>query len=213
MKKCWNDIGVFGLAICDDLNIYGHCRHCPKYSEGGRSLLDREIPGGLIDEWTEKLTKGKKELADSYQSLVVFKINGELLAMPSSGFQEIISVRQVHTVPFRSDKVFRGLVNVNGELLLCINSAGFFGFNNIPEEKNPNPVMAVLKNDQERYVFEVDSIVGVVQIYPASITNAPSTVGKSPKAFTRGIFKLKENDVGIIDEVKLFSELDNRITW
>jgi Magnesium chelatase, subunit ChlI len=38
-NDCWNQIGVFGDGTCPELAKVIHCRNCPVYAAGGRSLL------------------------------------------------------------------------------------------------------------------------------------------------------------------------------
>jgi Magnesium chelatase, subunit ChlI len=44
-RDCWNQIGVFGDGTCPELAKVIHCRNCPVYAAGGRSLLLIGPPG------------------------------------------------------------------------------------------------------------------------------------------------------------------------
>ena len=51
---------------------------------------------------------------------MVFRIGAEWIGLPTDVFQEVAEECIVHTLPHRRGGVLAGLVNVRGELLLCV---------------------------------------------------------------------------------------------
>ena len=54
------------------------------------------------------------------KTVVIFRIGTEWLALPTGIFQEVVDQCVVRTLPHRRGGILRGLVNVRGELLLCV---------------------------------------------------------------------------------------------
>ena len=217
--KCWKDQGVFGHTECEKLSKYGHCRHCPEYSKAGRTLLEREIPEGYIDEWTEIISKPKEVESQDTVSLVVFRLSSEWFALKSNFFQEAVEVKPIHYVPFRTNRIFKGLVNVNGELLLCISGTELLGVNEngkkIDESQKIETFnrMVVVINNGNRFVFQVDEMLGIIRLPSDMIEKSPATVSNTVRAFSGGVFWLKKKNVDLLDEERFFKGIQRSFTW
>jgi chemotaxis-related protein WspD len=216
IEKCWKIIGVYGDGSCEKINSYIHCRHCPIFAKAGRSLLDREITEKAIKEWTEIYSTPKKQEATDSLSVVVFRIHNEYFALKTKYFQETIELKAIHTVPFRTNNVFLGIVNVGGELLLAISAKNLFDLSEtlyeIPQIASFKRMVVVIFNGH-RCVLPVDEVIGVTQISESIIQKAPITLAKSPTSFSSGIFNLNNKNIGLIDETKFFSALDKNLSW
>ena len=123
MGDCWNTIGTAGDGTCPKLAVHVHCRNCPVYSEKGRSLLDRPPPEEYLEEWRAVLVQSKDEDAGQKISVLIFRLGHEWIALKSAFIEEIVPTRIIHSIPHRSSDVLLGLVNVRGELLLCVSLA------------------------------------------------------------------------------------------
>ncbi len=213
--KCWKEIGVWGLSTCEKLDKYIHCRHCPEYSKAGRQLLNRPIEKKSISEWTKQFSKEKTETQDITLSVVIFRIENEWLAIRTEYFQEIQEWRQSHSIPFRTNRVFKGIVNINGELLLCISASELIGVGN----KGVNIVdlakkrLIILKNENLRYVIEADEFIGVISISQEELQKTPSTISKSPKSLSVRLFNFKNLQIGLLDQDKLFNTIEEELVW
>lgn len=216
-EKCWKEIGVFGNGTCEKLNNWGHCRHCPEYSKAGRKLLDRPIPPGLIQEWTSVIASKKEAETQGTLSVVVFRLSGELLAFKTIFFQEAVEVKKIHSIPSRTNNIFLGVVNINGELLLCVSAPALLGINETAEDtENKKRIykrMVVVNKDNQRFVFAVDEFIGIVRISSDNIQKAPATLYKSPNSLSAGIFEMNNKNVGLIDEDKFFQSLKRSLNW
>jgi chemotaxis-related protein WspD len=216
MERCWKTIGIRGNASCSLLPKHGHCRHCEQYARVAKSLLDREIPGDELREATVQLAGGKPPLPVTRVSLLIFRIRAEWLAVPTQFLQEVLDPRPIHVVPFRSNKVFTGLVNVNGELLPCFSVADLLQLSTEPADKlpaeNSRPSrLVVFEKEGRRFVFPVDEILGVRRLALEGMVHPPSTLGKSPGTFTRGVVELEGKAIGWLEEQKLYSGLEGSL--
>lgn len=209
--NCWKEIGISGDSSCVRLTEMVHCRNCEEYNKAGRQLLDREIPEGFLDEWTRNLAGIKETEAKEAVSVIVFRVREEWLALRTICLQETVSGRPVHDVPSRSNVIFRGVVNVNGELLLCMSTADALGkgseirpsyYGNAAYER-----MLVVRLEGERYVLPVDEVLGIHRISVTDFGEPPATISKSPAAFVKSVFNFKEKRVGLLDEKSFHNAL------
>ncbi len=211
---CWKKTGVFGDKTCPELAVLGHCRHCRDYTTAGRRLLDREAPEGYPAEWSEILAAPKEEGKTETLSVIVFRLGPELLALKTVFFQEAAEAAHPHGIPLRTSEVFKGIVNVNGELICCMSLAALL---EIPleadaaEGRKVYPRLVVIARQGQRFAFAADEVLGVHRFPPETLQEPPVTVAKSVRALTAGIFLHEDRTVGLIDEEKLFPALTRRL--
>jgi len=215
-RFCWQDTGVYGDRSCERLAGEIHCRNCAEFSRLGRTLFDREMTAEFEREWSERTAAAKGAGTDGAVSMVVFRLREEWFALRTVIFEQISECHPVHRVPFRSGGAFHGLVNVNGELLLCASlgrllsvaetSAGGAG-------DDPRRRVCVIRRERERTAFVVDEVLGIRLIAPGSAPNAPVTVTRAPAAHTVACLRMEEREVGLLDEAHLFESLGRSLRW
>src|SRR5437773_6441225 len=127
IDDCWNRIGVRGDASCPELEQHVHCRNCPKYSTAALALLDRDPPAEYRSHWTGHFAQGKQIQEPDAHSAVIFRIGTDWFALPTIIFDEIAEQRTIHTLPHRRGGMVLGLVNVRGELLVCVSLKKMLG--------------------------------------------------------------------------------------
>jgi chemotaxis-related protein WspD len=115
-------------------------------------------------------------------------------------FARVIDARAVHTVPGRTSGAFLGLVNVDGELLLCCSTAQLLGL----EWKTKPRRMFVAARDSERFVFAAEEVLGLRRPPRSEFKDPPVTISRAQSAFTTAIFDLDGRNVALIDEGRLF---------
>lgn len=211
---CRKTIGTFGDRTCPELAVWIHCRNCPAYAATGRRLLDRPIPDGRREEWAARLADPKETDAVETLSVIIFRIRGELLALRTACFQEAAEIASPHSVPLRTHEAFRGIVNVNGELLLCMSAAALLGIDAEAAPAAERKVYArlvVIHREGQRFVFPVDEVLGVFHLPAGDIEEAPATVSKSALALTSGVFAWQGRKVGLIEEEQFFAALNRSL--
>ena len=213
MQNCWTHIGIYGDSSCEKLEDYVHCRNCPVYYEAARSLFDRDIPIGYLEEWAKVYAGSEETEPPGTFFAVVFRLKDEWLALRTVHLQEVTKNRPVHYVPFRSSNVFLGLVNINGELVPCVSAADILGLTGDTEEQSNESRMIVIKRDKERFVFPVDEMLGLRRLSPEDKQKTPATLSKSSTALSTGVFSLDEKTVGFLDEDKFFESLKRSLVF
>jgi chemotaxis-related protein WspD len=208
---CWKHIGILGDSSCPRLVELVHCRNCSEYNRAGRSLLDRQVPDEFREEWTRDLAGLKERAVQDAVSLIIFRIRSEWLAVRTTCLQETTYVRPVHRVPFKTNNVFRGIVNINGELLLCVSLADLVESASVGDvEKDDSTVykrMLVIDMEGERYVFPIDEVLGISRISLGALSDPPVTMSKAPTGIVEAIFNVDERRVGLLGEEKLIRSL------
>src|SRR5262245_22690874 len=123
---CWNRIGVHGDRSCPELERVVHCHNCPVFAAAGRHFLDAPSPAGYLEEWTRRLAEREEALPVDLHGVLVFRLGEEWLAMAVAMLVEVTSPRPIHRVPHRGGAL-AGLVNIRGELHLCVRLAEVLG--------------------------------------------------------------------------------------
>lgn len=215
-ERCWKRIGVWatGGARCPELKRVIHCRNCEVFTKAGRNLLERDLPDEYREVWGQLLLEKKQEGPTGTFPVVTFRLEGEWLALPAQHFSEIIDPVPIHTVPHRKKPVLKGVVNVHGEIQLCISLKDLIGLEEAPEEKkggNQQERMMVVCKDGDVWVFPVQEIYGVHHVHPGLFQNVPATVAKSKSSFTRRIFHWEGRHVALLDDELLFYSLKRSV--
>ncbi len=214
---CWNRIGVRGDSSCERLADYVRCLNCPVYEAAAAKLLERPIP--RVDLSQHDVRAPEHQQADAQgasESFLVFRIGGEWLALPTSIFKRIVQTRAIHTLPHRQHDAVLGVVNVQGELLVCLSLAHLLGFESGPathddRARHDLPRMLVVSRAEEHAVFPVDQVDGVHRIAAASFCPPPATLSHAAAAHTRAVAPWRGMSVGLLDAHALFDTLNRSL--
>jgi len=215
ISDCWNKIGVSGDGTCAELKKFVHCRNCPVYSTAGALLLDRSPPDGYRRDWTEFFSREKKRVTPGRMSAVIFRIGAEWLALRTRTFQEVVERRMIHSLPHRREGVVLGLVNVRGELLICVCLGRLLGIDYSFSDERRRALcdrLVVAEWQGSRLTFPVDEIHGIHRYHAEELKEAPATVAKADSSFTRGVLAWQNRMVGHLDEELLFSTLNRSLS-
>src|SRR3954462_5683075 len=98
---CWNHIGVHGNRSCPELATAVHCHNCPVFAAAGRQFLDAASPSGYLEDWAERLAALPETAAADIQSVLLFRLADEWLALPVTVIVEVTGPRPVHRIPYR----------------------------------------------------------------------------------------------------------------
>jgi chemotaxis-related protein WspD len=224
LNDCWNRIGVRGDRSCPELAKVVHCHNCPVFAAASRRFLDAPAPEGYQEEWTERLVAPVEETATDLQSVLIFRVGEEWLALRVQVLLEVTSPRRIHRIPHRAG-LLAGMVNIRGELHLCVHLAQVLGAKSggkgAPAEANgpeappsvdgAQPRMIVVQHESDRWVFSVDEVDQVYRFSTAELTGAPATLARAAGRMTQGVFTWRERSIGYLDDARLFKALRTRI--
>ena len=199
--SCRNTVGVWGDRSCPELPEHVHCRNCPVYARIGRSVLEREAGGAYLEDWRARIAAEEAPAATHQRSLVVFRVQGEWLAVPTRLLREIVEPLVAHQVPHRRDPRFGGLLNVRGELIPALRLGPLLGATE-PAIANPRAWARILIVEKEGvpWALPVDEVDGVHRIPQEELRTPPVTVGAGSPSFTAAVFTTARGDVGLLDD-------------
>ncbi len=208
MDNCWNKIGVWGQtdSRCRRLEEFIHCHNCPVYSRAARRLLDRMVPETYVQENTDLLAEFKKIDISGAKSAFVFRIGKEWLAFPSSIIREITAMSRIHKVPHRNASLLKGLVNIRGKLEICVSVGMIIGIQPscTTEASSNHERLVTIQKDDYCVAFPASEIRGVVHYSPDDISPPPASITGSENAYSKGILRINDIEIGMLDEELFF---------
>ncbi len=215
-RDCWNSIGIGGDFSCGELKKFIHCRNCPVYSAAGRSLLDRDSSSDYITDRTRILAdetdQQETTIAGDTQSLVIFRLGDEWLALPANLFIEVTEPSVIHRLPHRSSNVLLGLINIRGEIQMCVSLKAMLQLDDYAKTTGTaTQRLVVLEREGDRWVFLVDELHGIRRVRPNEINNVPATVSKVPQTYTSALLNWDKARVSILDDELLFYTLNRQL--
>lgn len=180
-------------------------------------LLNRQMSEAYQKEWTNLLMQHRdQELKAEYLSVVVFRLEQEWFALPTVYFKEVLHGRPIHRIPHRMGKVLLGIVNLGGEIQLCIalhellevdKSQHYLSI----KDYQKNRFIAIEKENQ-LWVFPADEIDGIHIWDLSHLQNVPMNISKSRANYLKGIFKDQNKSIGLLDEELIFYSLNRGLT-
>ncbi|MEM9541964.1 MAG: chemotaxis protein CheW [Cyanobacteria bacterium P01_E01_bin.42] len=218
--SCWNRIGVRGDRTCPELETAIHCYNCPIYSQAGRELFDRPPPEGYAREWTQKLAVPQNSLPEQERemlSLCLFRLGQEWLALPAGIVDRATNTSPVHSLPHRSNPILRGIVNLRGQLHLCVSLHALLGISESVETARENmpgcyPRLLAIGKQQDIWTFATDEFYGLHRCSREALGNTPAFNSKILESFTLGILAWEERHASYLDVELLFATLRQAIS-
>lgn len=207
---CWNRIGVRGDRSCPELVRHVHCQNCPVFGAAGRRFLDAPAPAGYQDEWAERLAAPIEDDGGDRESVLIFRLADEWLALSVHVLVEVSNPKPVHRVPHRAG-ILSGLVNVRGELHLCAHLAKVLGIAAKPEATPGTGRLLLVQRGADRWAFPVDAVDQVHRLPRDELRRSPATVSRAAADLSRGVFHHRDLAVGVLDEGRLFEVLRTKL--
>lgn len=211
VNDCWNTIGVRGDRSCPELEKHVHCRNCPVHTEAARSFFDRKAPEGYLGEWTRSLAAPVARAEEFSQSLLLFRLAREWIALRTRVVVEVTRTRPVHRVPHRSNEKLVGLVNLRGQLQLLVALDRLLEVSRGGEPsqgpEDPRTRLVVIRQENEVWVFTAQEVAGVHRFPRGNLNAVPSTLANPLHSFSQAVIHWNEQSVGFLDDQRLFQAL------
>ena len=166
--------------------------------DGLEALLARPLADEDLDRATAALAAPIERRSAERTSLLVVRAGGELLAVRSVDTALVAPPGHVHRVPHRSGAVFRGIANHDGEILLCMALEAALG---LPPPTGPRPraSLVVVGATRDRWAFEVDEVVGVVDVPASAMRAPPVTVAVARNGCIATLARLEHGEASVLD--------------
>jgi chemotaxis-related protein WspD len=178
-------------------------------------LLDRPLLPQYRHEWSVYFAQPKQFGAPAKASALVFRLNAEWFALRTQVFQEVAEHRLVHSLPHRQPGIVLGLVNIRGELLICVSFGHLLGLEQTPSSQTLRRTydrLLVTSWDGNRLVFPADEVRGIHRFQMSELKEPPATLAKSNFSYTQGVLSWAGRSVGLLDADRLFSTLNRSLT-
>jgi chemotaxis-related protein WspD len=217
---CWRHIGVSGDRTCSELSAFIHCRNCPVFAAAARTFFDRRAPEGYLAEWSRWLARsigqgaseGQEDKAENERqreekrvSMLIFRLETEWLAFRTQTVAEVTTPRPIHRVPRRTNEVFLGLVNLQGQVQLCVSLHGLLG---ITASSAPARLVVLRdRNRGENWAFVADEVLGVQHISRSRWRGVPATLTNPAVGFSQAVLSWNDRSIGLLDEERVFNAL------
>ncbi len=212
-QSCWNRIGVHGDRSCPEIPKYVHCRNCHVYANAGSHLFNRQPPQEWLDATRARLAELDASLESDTITVLVFRLSDECLAFDVRSVLEVAEPRYVHRVPHRTSGNMEGIVNIRGELELCVSLARLLNLEESPlvMEASKKSRFLVTEHGRQRWVIPVDEVLGVHRLGWKQRTELPATLRRSSSRLSRHVYDWDGNYVCHLDADRLFASMQKEM--
>lgn len=139
------------------------------------------------------------------QQFCTFYLNGLFLGVEVLKVQEVIRYQEMTQVPLASS-IIQGLINLRGQIVTAIDLRRRL---ELPERQtDQQPMNVVLRTDDGAVSLLVDEIGDVLEMSEDSLESPPDTMHKTARELVRGVYKLKQQLLLILDTDKVM-QLEN----
>lgn len=218
VNDCWNRIGLHGDRSCDKLAELIHCRNCPVYAAGARTIMQRALPADYQRDWATHFAAPQPPPAITDQSVLVFRIGCEWLGLPTRLCITVADMATAHHLPHRSSPVLTGVVSVKGKLYPCMSLAALMAVG--AEEAPPSAQLKVYprllvmqlgsveptgqtghtgKIAPPAFALPVQAVHGVHRYAMADLLPPPATANQTLHRYLTGVLNVGGLKVGCLD--------------
>jgi len=219
IDDCWNRSGVWGQETprCPELERVIHCRNCEHFSAAGRQMLNRGLPEGYLAEWAGVYAQDKSTKTSGEESALIFRLGDEWFALPTVLIEEITQIQPVHRLPHYDARTVKGVVNIRGELKICVCLGSLLGlekgtFKESRDNGRAYERLMVIHKEGRQFVFPVSEVYGTARYHPNDLQTIPSTVSKAKSSFTTGILNWKDKHVACLEDELLFYAMERSLS-
>jgi chemotaxis-related protein WspD len=201
VTDCWNKIGIYGDRSCPKLVEHAHCHNCEVYSAAALSLLDRQLPPQYVADWTAHFAKAGTVTERYTHSALIFRIGVDWLGLSTQVVDEVAELRTVRPLPHRRNGIVLGLVNVRGELILCVSLGKLLGLTEDKAGETTVPSrLVVLHHEGRRMAFIADEVQRTTRYRQEDLALPPATIARAAANYTKGVLPWRDRLVACLDE-------------
>jgi chemotaxis-related protein WspD len=184
-------------------------------------LLDRPLTDADVREATERTARPVAPPEKRGQSHLLFVLGGVPCALPLTCVRRVALPAKVCAVPHRSNRVVRGLCNLDGDLVLCASLANLLEIESPPGapcgRNGPDPAaedrrMIVVGTSEASWAVEVDAVLGITVCDPERCLPPPITVEQARARYTKEILPVDERLVSLLDVNQILAGFEAALT-
>lgn len=183
---CWRRIGVHGDRSCRELAVHVHCRNCPWFARGARELLSRP---GLSELQPAAPLETLAPAPRIGGSVLVFRLGSDWYALNTTAVREIADARPVCRIAHRGGRLLEGLVNIRGELQLCVALDRLLGSARGHTESTR---LVLAEVDGQGFCFHADQVRGVERLADLGMEAPPAAAPPALQQVVRQLLRLPD---------------------
>lgn len=193
-EHCWRVIGVQGGDhTCERLEEVLHCRNCPVYAQAARALLQRDSAAQSGDEALLGLRRTSQR-----DTVLVFRLGRQWLGLPPSLVLEVAANPPVRRLAHRTSGRVEGIVNVRGDLRLCVSLAELLGLGS--RVSVPATARLVLVDDPSGpLAFRCDEVRGLQSFAETQLQPPPDTLRPPLDGCVRALIPADTGAIALLD--------------
>jgi purine-binding chemotaxis protein CheW len=142
------------------------------------------------------------------QQFCTFYLDSLFLGVEVERIQEVIRYLNMTPVPLAPDYV-RGLINLRGQIVTALDLRPCLEI--AARESETTPMNVVIRTDDGPVSLLVDEIGDVLEPSEASFERPPDTLTGPLREMIRGVYKLKDALLLIVDTGQMLELLNNRL--
>lgn len=149
----------------------------------------------------------KEQHRDGLLQLVTFSIDGEEFGIEILIVKEIIRFMESTKVP-NAPGFVEGVINLRGQIIPVIDLRKRFGLAGAARDQHTRIIVVEIQS--LRAGFIVDAVSEVLRIPASTVEPAPPMVAGIDSEFIRGVGKLDDRLLILLDLERLFSDMEKR---
>ncbi|HEY2347312.1 MAG TPA: chemotaxis protein CheW [Xanthomonadaceae bacterium] len=207
LDHCWRRIGVYGGDhSCPMLVETLHCRNCVIFSDAARTLFERASEPEVAEEWQRK-ESGEHSL----RAALVFRLGQQWLGFPPALVAEVAARQPVRRLAHRTTGRLEGVVNVRGELRLCVSLGELLGLGERGEAGVTARMVLVQDSDTRVLAFRCDEVMGLQHFPEGSLQPPPDTLPEPLRQSVEGLFPLAGGHMAMLKGAAIVDLLEQAL--
>ena len=200
---CWRSIGVLGGDhSCKLLASVVHCRNCDVLREAARQLFDQ--PAGIETAPEEPAAPAR---VGATPTVLTLRLGQRWLGLPSSHVVEVTPERPVRRVAHRCRGTVEGVVNIRGELHVCVALSELLGLGRIDSGGHGRLVLVGLREGSP-LAFRCDQVGELMEVAAGQLEPSPETLHPALQDCVIGMLAQPPQRIALLDGDALLAQLE-----
>jgi chemotaxis-related protein WspD len=177
-------------------------------------LLDRPTDPAELEAAARAAAVPAERGARTRLGVLIFRIGEESLALPASCLRRVTTHAATVAVPHRSGKLLRGVCNVRGECVLCMDMASLLGLPAPSPDRagrdDPRRIIVIGPVDAP-WAFEADELHGVERVDPDAVLKFTTHLAPKLRDHAVGCFEHEGKASTLLDAERIMRAFDGGI--
>ncbi|UTW54551.1 chemotaxis protein CheW [Kordiimonas sp. SCSIO 12610] len=141
-------------------------------------------------------------VATGTQDFVTVKLAGQTLGIPVLAVHDVLNAQQITKIPLAPDWV-SGVLNLRGRIVTAIDLRRRLGLE--PLEGDKKSMSVVVEHGEEPYSLQIDEVGEVLSLEDQLFERNPVTLDPRWREVSKGIYRLENELLAILDVEKLLA--------